>query len=438
MPFLAVLAAAIACLPGFAASRPPLLGELAQGAASPEVIVHVGLVRAFGHPRTLTIEAPLGARLLDESGEVKLRGPGTWTLAGTRDGIIVVRGQEKRLSGGKRIRIVAGGEEPLRLAERSRPRAYRGELEVTSSRSGGLLVVDCVPLESYLRGVVAAEMESSAPMEALRAQAVAARTYAVKNLGHCQSRGYDLSDTTDSQVYDGVAAEHDSTDQAVRDTAGLVLERGGTLCQADYYADCGGVTAPGSEEDDYPPSVMDGPEGGGEYCAAGPHHTWTLRVSAEALAHVAGRKVGRLTDVKVVERDSSGRAQTVELAGSQGARRVPGAKLRAALGYARLRSTLFSVARDGDDYVFAGRGFGHGHGMCQCGAVGMAGAPYNRTYRQILAHYFPGAVVVPLGPDVARKDAKSAKNAVRRSEVRCPKSASDPSTFNRLVWLFLS
>lgn len=272
------------------------------------------------------------------------------------------------------------------------------------STESTLLVINELPLEDYIRGVVAAEIGGSAPSEAQKAQAVAARTYALKVRGKYRGAPYDLNDTTDSQIYEGADGERAATDSAVRETAGIVLKRDGQLVLTDYYDDCGGVTSCGDGDADYPPSVADAPgDGRPDYCASGAYHTWSMRLTVEqVVACISSRDrltLGRLRAIRVAECEPSGRVRRVELEGESGTVSVRGATLRGRIGYDRLKSTLFTIRPlDDGSFEFAGKGWGHGHGLCQAGAIGMASAPYNLDCRAILLHYFPGSEVAPLQP----------------------------------------
>lgn len=372
----------------------------APAAAAPAV-VRVGLVGRFPSPSALVVEASAGAELRGADGAVLARGPAAWRFAAHRR---EVEARDGDRDVGRRTWLrVEPGQAPLAVAlPGSASRAYRGALEVRAEpgRAGPrLLLVNEAPLEEYLRGVIALEMAAGAPREALLAQCVVARTYAVRGR-RGGGRPYDLTDTTSSQVYGGVAAETDLTDAALRATAGMALLRYGDPIGADYFDDCGGVTAVGAEDSDWPPSVVDRPgPGGRDFCAAGRYHTWQLVLTpgelGDRLAGAGRARIGTVREVTVSDCDASGRARRVRVAGEVGVEEMAGAAFRAALGYARLRSTLFVVSRgEGGAFVFDGRGNGHGRGMCQQGARGMAAA--GRTCAQILEHYFPGAILAPL------------------------------------------
>jgi len=257
-------------------------------------------------------------------------------------------------------------------------------------------------LEDYVFGVLAAEGSVEEELEALKALAVVSRTYAVKNLRRHGREPFDLCDTTHCQRYAPVRDEgarpefYELARRAVRETAGEVLrDAAGRVAESYFSASCGGATADiralwGVRE--APPHLRGRPDAA---CAAEPH-AWADSISAEDLLRAlrADRRsdVGaRLDSVRVARRDPSGRAETVELDGER--RRV----LRGwdfkiivgrTLGWNVLKSSRFEAARAGTRFVFRGRGFGHGLGLCQAGAHRLAAR--GAGYRQILAHYLPG------------------------------------------------
>lgn len=379
-------------------------------ASAPDVMLRVALLRFFSQTATLSVGAPAGATLMGPKERVCAEGPGEWRFEAGEGRVTATDEAGRVLAAGATLRILvadAAGGPPLSIRHGARIYRYRGGLEITGVGMEGeatekrLRIVNVLPLETYLRGVIAEEMSPSAPPEALKAQAIAARTHALKGRFRFQPYGYDLPDTTAAQVYGGVAAERDATDVAVRETEGLVLEREGQLIWADYYDDCGGVTSAGEQEGDYPPSVVDAPEGGGpDYCARGTYHTWTLTLNPEELLQRLGaarrQRLGSLQAIRITAKEESGRARRIMLEGDRGREEMTGSAFREIMGPSNLKSTLFTVMRaEGGAFVFAGRGYGHGHGLCQMGAIGQAASPYQRTYREILAHYFPGSAILP-------------------------------------------
>jgi stage II sporulation protein D len=302
------------------------------------------------------------------------------------------------------------GEASSRTARR-RTRHYRGALEF-QAEGNRLKIVNVLPLETYLRGVIAMEMPPEAAPDALQAQTITARTFALKSRGKYKTQGYDVTDTTMSQVYGGVEGEKPSTDAAVRDSAGLVLTKGGQLIWADFYDDCGGITSPGDREGDYPPAVIDGPDDSTDYCARGMYHHWNLTLTSEEIGKRLGsserERLGVIKTLEVTDRDVTGRVKRITIQGDKGSKEMKGTDFRAMFGYDRLKSTLFKVspAEQEGQFAIEGRGYGHGHGLCQMGAMGMAAAPYNKSCREILTHYFPGTEIVSFSERVSDRGAR--------------------------------
>lgn len=262
-------------------------------------------------------------------------------------------------------------------------KTYRGELEVRPG-TGALTVVNELSLEAYLYGVVPAEVIPSWHPEALKAQAVAARTYAVAHMGQFASLGYDLKATVASQAYGGAKLERPSTNQAVDETRGRILTYLGKPIEAVYSDSSGGFTESCLEvwgkAVPYLQAVPD-------FDQQSPRYVWETTIpsdrGAQALAKL-GLSIGELVEIDPFERSYSGRIKRARLKGTLGSAEVAGEKLRFAFG---LRSTFFNVARQADgSFAFAGRGWGHGVGMSQWGAKAMADMGY--AYDQILGHYY--------------------------------------------------
>lgn len=288
---------------------------------------------------------------------------------------------------------------PLRVEPRGSPlqvngRPYRGAVEIR--RAGGrLTVINEVGVEEYLYGVVRSEMDPRWPADALRAQAVAARSLAAVGSGRFAAEGYDVRATTDSQVYGGIAAEDPRTSAAVDATRGLVILYDGRPAFAAYHADSGGATE-NSEHvwGSVVPHLRGVPD---PFSRDAPHHQWVVRLeygAVEAALQRAGRAVAGLEAIEVGSTSPSGRALTVRLRTAGGTVEMRGSEFRLAVGAGVVRSTLFAVRALGDDAVeLAGRGSGHGVGLSQWGARGMALA--GREYAEILRHFYTGVVVGP-------------------------------------------
>ncbi|HXF82587.1 MAG TPA: SpoIID/LytB domain-containing protein [bacterium] len=265
-------------------------------------------------------------------------------------------------------------------------RPYRGVIELRRTPGGRITVINELPLEAYLYGVLKMEVDPSWPVEALKAQAVAARTLALYHLGRYRSEGYDVRATTDTQVYGGVLAEDPRTVAAVEATRGEILVYQGRPILAVFHSDSGGMT----ESSEYVwggryPYLRGVPD---PYTAATP---WSLRVELRDLEERlrrAGKLVAGLRSIAAEEFTPSGRVATLRLAGAGGTLVLKATELRTIVGPAALKSTLFNVRTLEEEGIveFSGRGSGHGVGMSQWGARGLA--LQGRGYEAILRHYY--------------------------------------------------
>lgn len=254
-----------------------------------------------------------------------------------------------------------------------------------------------LPLEEYLVGVLAGEASIEREREALKAQAVVSRSFALRNRGRHAREGYDFCSTTHCQRFVMPKAMHRLARQAVEMTAGETLfETSGQVIDAYFHAACGGVTANlealwGTAAPEYLRGVRD------EFCALMPHRHWEQTISAADLAAALQTDertaVGAsLRAITVTKRDATGRAEWLNLQG-ESQRSVRGWDFKIIvgrkLGWQMVKSSRFEVTKTGSQFVFRGSGFGHGLGLCQEGARGAARR--GLSYRQILTHYFPGA-----------------------------------------------
>ncbi len=293
---------------------------------------------------------------------------------------------------GKEVILTTGREGAAFAAKGNR---YRGDMKIFPSRWGsGVTLVNVVPMEDYLRGVVPKEVISSWHTEAIKAQAVAARTYAAFHKGGYESSGYDVTDDTRSQVYGGISAETPSTDRAIRETEGEILTYKGKPIDAVFHSSSGGYTE--NSENIWGTSI---PylRGVKEVQNGTP---WTKTIPLDAFAkNLYGEgtlktiQLSRLNIGKAhhsSDRGISGRVKSVKLGGSKGNKTVTGAQIQKLYG---LSSTLFDIAVKGKNVVITGYGAGHGLGLSQWGAEAFAEQYKNKKgcYKDILAHYFTGA-----------------------------------------------
>ncbi len=300
-------------------------------------------------------------------------------------------------------------------------RTWRGEPRVFVNPRGRLTLVARLPLESYLAGVVPGEIGglSQALLEAGRAQAIAARAYTLYYRGRRAAEGFDLYGTVEDQVYGPVESERPLATQCVESTRGEVALHDGQPIRANYCADCGGITAEVWEAWPAAPAAYlesrRDRSDGSDYCTASPQHRWSERWSAEEfMANVTRYApglgielprggLGGLVDVRVDARSRSGRVWRLVVRGTGGELAIPSYAVRGVLRRGGrpefiLRSNLFKIGVRRDpatgralEVLASGAGAGHGVGLCQTGALGMARR--GAAARDILGHYYPRAEV---------------------------------------------
>jgi stage II sporulation protein D len=291
-------------------------------------------------------------------------------------------------------------------------RAYRGRVEL-SRGSDGVRVINHVDLETYLVAVVGAEMGRRAIGEeaSLEAQAVASRTYTLRNLGRFDAQGFDLAADVSSQVYGGVASELPMARLAVERTRGEILTVDGEPIEAFYSSTCGGHSESSgaifSGDRSYLPARPDLAPDGTAWCAISPAYRWRQQWNGAQIAATLRRtlaaerlSVARATDLRearVLDRTTSGRVQRLELVGVNGRTIVTGGAIRRVFepptgGLLRSNDFTLRITRNGgriERVEAEGRGYGHGVGMCQWGAIARARA--GQGYGEILLSYYPGA-----------------------------------------------
>ena len=333
--------------------------------------------------------------------------------------------------------FVPVGDAPLRVeasGERGKDKfkiaaSYAGRVYVTIDRLGTMAVVNAVSENKLLAGLIPAEIFPSAPEEALKAQAVAARGELLSKIGTRHiGDPYRLCSQTHCQVYSGTGHETPRTTAAVEATRGEVLfEKGGAeLADPVYSANCGGHTE--NNENAWPemtalPSLrghrdvaQDKSDKGDAYAhgvtsenvaafiahppsaycgqsklGAGDRFRWTVTRSKDELEKLLAKyRLGPIKSIAVLERGVSGRARSVRVSGVTRSEVIHG-ELRIRQTFGNLRSSLFVVEMQAGAATFRGAGFGHGVGMCQTGAMGMAET--GKSYREVLRHYYPGTVL---------------------------------------------
>ncbi|MBX7147631.1 SpoIID/LytB domain-containing protein [bacterium] len=253
--------------------------------------------------------------------------------------------------------------------------------------------IKTIPIETYLAGVIGNEMNRNWPREALKAQTVAARSYALHQMDQAKKdgRNYDIVTTQADQVFRMKDIKNAYLKSVVDETRGIVLYKNDEVVEAFYSSTCGGKTRSARMASlsykDYCQNVSTD-----SYCRYSPHRHWSYTISAfdlgEKLAKKTDTAVGTIKTLKVTKKDSkSGYVQKLVYKGENGSFEVNSSLIRGALGYMNIKSHRYTVKKTGDSFYFSGYGFGHGVGMCQFGAKEMASE--NKTYDAILAKYYP-------------------------------------------------
>ena len=346
---------------------------------------------------TIRVALVEGARVAEFRGldiEVRELGCATcprrsWRADGVR---AVATGQGVEIDGRAAPGFRLTSDSPIRLNGREYPAA----LEVV--RTGETLaIVNELRLEEYLVGVLRAETGDHWPSEALRAQAIVARTYAAYHRTLNVGKPYHVVASTTHQMYTGRVPPSSPVWPAVRDTAGLVLFWEGELFPAFYHSASGGYTEDprtvfAARNMPALKAIRD------DFSTASPHFYWSLDLRLADLTEILrrnGHDVGAVVAIEVTERTPSLRVASLLVHGARGSARLRGNDFRRMIGYETVKSTLFAVAVDGSVAHFSGRGYGHGVGMSQWGAKGMAEQAYKAE--QILEYYYPGATLGSLG-----------------------------------------
>lgn len=329
-----------------------------------------------------------------------------------------------------------GEPEIIRIGDQ----AYRDAVIVKPQSDGRLMVINALSMQAYLYGVVPREMSKDWPLEALKAQAVAARNYAMLGMEKHASQGFDICSTSHCQVYGGYSYEGPVSNAAVDATEGLVLHYGSELVQTYYHSNSGGQTENSeniwSSEIPYLRGVSD------PYSINAPNSSWSVSVtksSIQTALEAYGYSIGSVESVAILDKSENGRVQKLQIVGSRGSVVLTKEETRKVLGYSTIKSTWFSFGdaqgiplitsrgqhsasgsrlsvfngstaasidvntlsvyngksygkvenketETGHNIVFYGHGYGHGLGMSQWGAKAMAEQGFD--FEAILTHYY--------------------------------------------------
>ncbi len=354
-----------------------------------ELAIRVGLTSSakslsISRPDPFGVRLPTGKKF-KAKGTVNIRLDGDHIFLNTRrvkTSRLLIEGSSP---GAYHVKIESGGGKMWNL---------RGPVEI-QKLPGGLAVINWIELEEYVAGVVSGEVSPKWPLESLKAQAVAARTYVLYKKVENESEPFDVVASVQDQVYHGHAVRAESVQKAIQQTRGKVL----TYEQRPIFS-AYSSTAAGPTEDALYVWAMDLPYLKGVECPfdeRAPRYDWRTEFSWEFLEQrlqKEGYNVGKIATITPYTKTPAGRVDRLRLLHSRGEIILRGQDLRRVVGYSKIFSTQFSIESLGEKVVIVGHGAGHAVGMCQWGMREMAELGYD--YRSILQHYYPGTTLLPL------------------------------------------
>jgi len=345
--------------------------------------------------QSVNIEANGSHTLSTPNGSTPVLGNGaSWLISNTAGQLSVSLNSKEHLTNPKLpIKIAPDRNTILKL----NGQPYRGWLAITAGTSSGFNVINLLPLEQYLCGVVPREIGTGSKdiLHAVEAQAICARSYAISRFGGHHRQGFDVYADTRDQVYSGMSRETEWCTKAVNNTRGMVVLSGNKLLDARYSSTCGGYTA--NSEDawssaiPYLRSVRDAPFLCRPYCAKSPHFNWKKAIPKKDFYSKIQRMIPSGARIKSWSLDinpKSHRVVKMYVISNKGKHTIKGSTLRSVF---ELKSQYYKIKQSGNKMVFEGHGWGHGVGMCQYGAMEMARR--GRSAVAILRHYYRNAWV---------------------------------------------
>lgn len=261
---------------------------------------------------------------------------------------------------------------------------YPGNIEIWKDNRG-LYFINELPLEEYVKSVVSAEIGTNWDMEALKAQAVIARTYALYQINSKNNTNYELTSSVLHQVYKGTTIDA-RISYAVTNTEGEVLVYDGKIIESLYHSTCGGRTENPEEVfgENYP--YLKSVESN---CETSPYWRWERRIPLEEIEKALN--ISGIKKIAIKSFTSTNRVKTLEITHNSRVLSINASELRKILGWKRLPSTNFNMTRDNINIIFEGKGYGHGVGLCQWGALEMGRSGMN--YKDILVFFYPGTFI---------------------------------------------
>lgn len=355
------------------------------------------LLSALGLPWPLWAAQTLRVSILENTPVVLLESPDGMTMGDTRT---LTTAKIGVAASGLTINGQATSRDMLPVRPRTEGnliavngRGFSGHFRIYK-KGDGLVVVNDIPVESYLLGVVPSEMPPGWPAEALKAQAVISRTYALYQKKARQAHDYDLASTVLDQVYAGVQGVDPRASAAIGQTTGEVLTYDGALALTFFHSTSAGPTEDAADHWD---GTHTRPYLAGVSCPMdrdSPYYRWKRkipRVEIERLLREDGYPVGRMRAILPVQWSRAGRMLWARVVHDGGEMVLRADDLRRAVGYRLLPSTRFQVDAFGKIVKISGMGYGHGVGLCQWGAKALAERGWR--YDEILRHYYPGVTL---------------------------------------------
>jgi stage II sporulation protein D len=272
-------------------------------------------------------------------------------------------------------------------------RRFRGEINLIRTQNLKLTVINTLDIEDYVRGVLYHEVSHLWPLEAIKAQAVATRSFALYQAGLNKDKDFDVSSDIYSQVYGGKTSEKYRTNAAVDKTKGEVLYYLGKILPAFFSATCAGHTEDAANLWNIDLAPLKGVVC--NFCIDSPHYRWRKNFrlkNIEEKLRKADYDVSDIKEIRILKRNSSGRVEVLGVVCRDGSSvKISGKDFRQVIGPNEIKSNNYEIVMKGYYVDFLGHGWGHGVGFCQWGAKAMAEKGYN--YIRILKYYYPGAEI---------------------------------------------
>ena len=401
------------------------VGEVAPPTTTPttpartEPMVRIGLKV---DTTAVALSSTTAAQLLDQQGKVVAEIPANerWTFTASGENAIATSPTGRTYtSSGTPLRLQPAANGYLLIGDRQ----YRGEMLLRRAGNDRITLINVLEMEKYLLGVVPFEIGRPAnALEAIKAQAIAARTYAIGGMGSRNALGFDFYATVADQVYGGASGEDSVVNRAVVETRGEIITYQGEPIIAYYSSTCGGRTAsipevwPWRNGRPYLKGISDTAPDGSAYCKSSNRFRWNVAWTEDSLRHVLQHTmrsrlnnpnftIQRIDDVRVTGTTPSGRAEAINIVADGNTHRIPADSIRWVLRPTvngslnsslifELRALSQGAGMPVSRLEVSGGGWGHGIGMCQVGAIGRARAGQN--YREILTAYYSDVEITRL------------------------------------------